>query len=162
MSGGRASDPAELLRRLRARGGGRAGTAEPFIQRTSGLRRRARRQQPRRARRERTPPGAAAGPHTDSRAAAPLRTAEDAAAALASPDPDLPRERAEIAAGLRAEASDPTRAGMVEVLLERHALALLPRMRSAGLLGLRRGADRGRDGTWYCFEHKERADDHAK
>ena len=155
MSGGRASDPAELLRRLRARGGGRAGTAEPSSSARAASAG---------ALGVSTPggpaaahaPGAAAGPHTDSRAAALLRTAEDAAAALASPDPDLPRERAEIAAGLRAEASDPTRAGMVEVLPNGTRLHYCCECGRLASWGFDVAPDRGRDGTWYCFEHKER------
>ncbi len=61
-------------------------------------------------------PATPAGPVAVAEAAALLRAAQDAAEALAAPDPDLDRERAEIAAGLRTEAPDPTRAGLVEVL----------------------------------------------
>ena len=56
------------------------------------------------------PTGAAA------RAAALLRAAEAGATALAEADAELARERVEIAAGLRAEAPDPARAGTVEAL----------------------------------------------
>ena len=98
------------------------------------------------------------GPGTDSRAATLLRAAEDALAALAAPDPDLARERAEVAAGLRAVAPDPARAGLVEVLpngTRLHHCRVCGRLAAFGF-GVAPG--RGRDGTWFCFEHKERAE----
>src|SRR3954464_504893 len=45
-----------------------------------------------------------------------LRAVGEAAEALAAPDAALTQEREEIAAGLRAEAPDPARAGTLEVL----------------------------------------------
>ena len=86
-----------------------------------------------------------------------LRAAEDAAAALAAPDPELARERAETAAGLRAEAPDPARAGLVEVLpngTRLHHCRVCGRLAAWGF-GV--ALDRGRDGTWFCFEHQGRA-----
>jgi hypothetical protein len=130
---GVASDPADLLRRLRIRGGGPAvpASATPAPD---------------------APTGAAAG------AAALLRAAEAGAEALAAADPDLARERAETAAGLRAEASDPARAGLVEVLPNG---TRLHHCRTCGRLaawGFGVALDRGRDGTWFCFEHRGRAE----
>ncbi len=100
MSGGAASDPAELLRRLRARGGG-AGTAAPASKARAAYAG---------ALGGSNPGGPAAdasatlaGPGVDGRAAALLRAAEAGAEALAEADPDLDRERAEIAAGLRTD-----------------------------------------------------------
>jgi hypothetical protein len=85
-----------------------------------------------------------------------LRASEDAAA-LVAPDPDLVRERAETAAGLRAEAPDPARAGRVEVLpngTRLHHCRVCGRLAAWGF-GV--ALDRGRDGTWFCFEHQGRA-----
>ncbi len=93
------------------------------------------------------------------RAAFLLRAAEDAAAALAAPDPDLARERAETGAGLRAEAPDPAaRAGTVEVLpngCRQHFCRVCGRLAAWGF-GV--ALDRGRDGRWFCAEHKKRAE----
>lgn len=91
------------------------------------------------------------------RAAFLLRAAEDAAAALAAPDPDLDRERAETAAGLRAEAPDPARAGLVEVLPNGTRLHYCHRCGRLAPWGFGVALDRGRDGRWFCFEHQGRA-----
>ena len=126
MSGGGASDPAALLRRLRARGGGGAGTPKD--------------------------------PDAAARAAALLRAARDAAEALTAPDPDLAWERAEVAAGLQAEAPDPARAGTVEVLANgcrQHYCRVCGRLAAWGF-GV--ALDRGRDGRWFCSEHRGRAE----
>jgi len=153
VSGG-VSNPADLLRRLRARGGG-AGTSAPAS--TA------------RAASTGAPGGGnPGGPAADAPAtpkaagaaagaAALLGAAEDAAEALAAPDPDLDRERAETAAGLRAEAPDPARAGRVEVLpngTRLHHCRVCGRLAAWGF-GV--ALDRGRDGTWSCFEHQEGA-----
>jgi hypothetical protein len=133
---GAASDPAGLLRRLRARGGGPASpaSATPAPDAPTGA------------------ADAAAG------GAALLRAAGAGAEALAAADPDLARERAECAAGLRAEAPDPARAGLVEVLPNG---TRLHHCRTCGRLaawGFGVALDRGRDGTWFCFEHRGRAE----
>ena len=132
---GAASDPADLLRRLRTRGRpGRARLRDARSGRDRG------RGAPR--------PGLAAL----------LRAAEAGAEALAAADPDLARERAESAAGLRAEASDPARAGLVEVLPNG---TRLHHCRTCGRLaawGFGVALERGRDGTWFCFEHRGRAE----
>ncbi len=148
VSGGGASDPAELLRRLRARGGGCAGTAEPSSTARAASAG---------ALGGSNPGGPAAAPAPGAPAAALLRAAEDAAAALAAPDPDLDRERGEIAAGLRVEAPDPARAGRVEVLANG---TRLHHCRVCGRLaawGVAVASARGRDGIWLCYEHKGRA-----
>lgn len=87
-----------------------------------------------------------------------LRAAQDAAEALAAPDPDLARERAETAADRRAEAPDPARTGSVEVLP--NDTTRLHHCRICGRLaawGFGVALDRGRDGTWLCFQHQDRA-----
>jgi hypothetical protein len=86
-----------------------------------------------------------------------LRAAEDAAAALAAPDPDLARERAETAAGLRAEAPEPARAGRIEVLPNGTRLHYCHRCGRLAPWGFGVALGRGRDGRWYCFEHQGRA-----
>ncbi len=128
MSGG-VSDPADLLRRLRARGGGAAVLAS----------------------------GAPAGSSGADAAAALLRAAEDAAEALAATDAALARERGETAAGLRAEAPDLARAGRVEVLpngTRLHHCRICGRLAAWGF-GV--ALDRGWDGSWFCFEHQGHA-----
>ncbi len=99
----------------------------------------------------------AANPGTAASAVTLLRAAEAAAEALAAPDPELDRERAEVAAGLRAEAPDPARAGTVEVLANgcrQHYCHVCGRLAAWGF-GV--ALDRGRDGRWFCFEHKGHA-----
>ncbi len=132
MSGGGASDPAALLRRLRARGGGARAPAPGG-------------------------PGKPMDPDAAARSAALLRAAEAGAEALAATDPELARERAEVAAGLRAEAPDPARAGTAEVLpngTRLHHCRVCGRLAAWGF-GV--ALDRGRDGSWYCFQHQGRA-----
>jgi hypothetical protein len=140
---GAASNPAALLRRLRARD----GTATPVSGDPADS-----------ARALGGNPRSTAMPvhGTSAGAAALARFARDAAEALASPDPDLRRERAEIAAGLRAEASDPTRAGMVEVLPNGTRLHYCCECGRLASWGFDVAPERGREGTWCCFEHKER------
>ncbi len=153
MSGG-ASDPAELLRRLRARGGG-AGTAAPASKARAayaGALGGSNAGGP-----AADASGTFAGPGVDGRAAALLRAAEAGAEALAEADPDLDRERAETAAGLRAEAPDPARAGLVGVLpngTRLHHCRVCGRLAAFGF-GV--ALDRGWDGTWFCYEHQGRA-----
>ena len=86
-----------------------------------------------------------------------LRAARDTAEALAAPDPDLDRERAEIAAGLRAEAPDPARAGTVEVLANGTRLHHCRVCGRLAAFGFGVALDRGWDGTWFCYEHQGRA-----
>ncbi len=84
----------------------------------------------------------------------PTGAAEDAAEVLAGADGELARERAGTAAGFRAEAPDPARAGVVEVLPDG---TRLHHCRVCGRLAASRfgvAPDRGRDGTWFCFEHQ--------
>jgi hypothetical protein len=96
-------------------------------------------------------------------AAGSLRAAAEAGAeALAAPDSDLARERAETAAGLRAEAPDPTRAGMVEVLPNGTPVHYCRDCGRLASWGFEVARYRGSEGAWYCVEHKGRADDHAK
>jgi hypothetical protein len=97
------------------------------------------------------PTGAAA------RADALLRAAEAGATALAEADAELARERVEIAAGLRAEAPDPARAGTVEALpngTRLHHCRVCGRLAAWGF-GV--ALDHGRDGSWFCFEHQGHA-----
>lgn len=96
----------------------------------------------------------AANPGTAAGAVALLRAAEAGAEALAVPDPDLVRERAETAAGLRAEALDPARVVRVDVLpngTRLHQCWVCGRVAAWGF-GL--APNRGRDGSWFCFEHE--------
>jgi hypothetical protein len=120
------------------------------------------------ARASRVPPGVmeAARRHRDGlarllaerrRAAFLLRAAEDTAEALAVPDPDLAREREEVATGLRAEAPDPARAGRAEVLPNGTYLHYCGVCGRLAAWGFGVALDRGRDGTWYCFKHRGRA-----
>ena len=133
MSGG-VSDPVDMLRRLRLRGGPAALTsAAP----APGM-----------------PTGATA---TTTRAAALLRAAGDAAEVLAEADAELARERAETAAGLRTEAPNPTRAGTVEVLPNGTRLHYCRVCGRLAAWGFGVALDRGRDGRWFCFEHQGRA-----
>ena len=87
-----------------------------------------------------------------------LRAAHDAAAALTTPDPDLVREREEIAAGLRAETPDLTRAGTFEALANGTKLHYCRVCGRLAMWGFGVAPDRGRAGRWYCFQHRIRAE----
>ena len=136
---GAASDPAELLRRLRARGGGGAGTAAPSSAAraaSAGALGGSNPGGPAAAH----APGAAAGPAADSRAAALLRSRRrgsgGAGRARPGPRPGARGGRRRPAGrGAGSRAGRPCRGAA-----ERHAPAPLPRLRAAGPVGLRRGA----------------------
>lgn len=156
MSGG-VSNPADLLRRLRARGGGVGTPARPSTARAASA-----------GALGGSNPGVPAadtpgtrtcvGAGAASTAAALLRAAEAGAEALAEADPDLARERAETAAGLRAEAPDPAQAGLVEVLPNGTRLHYCHRCGRLASWGFGVALDRGRDGRWFCFVHQGRAE----
>ncbi len=148
---GVASNPANLLRRLRTR----SATAMP----ASGVPAAsagALGENPGRtaASAPDTPTGAGAA----ARAAVLLRAAEAGARALGEADAELARERAETAAGIRAEAPDPARAGVVEVLPNGTRLHYCRNCGRLAAWGFGVALDRGRDGTWFCFEHQGRAE----
>jgi hypothetical protein len=84
-----------------------------------------------------------------------LRAVREAAEALAAPDAALAQEREEIAAGLRAEAPDPTRAGLVEVLPNGTPLHYCQICGRLARWGFGVALDRGRAGRWFCFEHRD-------
>ena len=86
-----------------------------------------------------------------------LRAAGEAAEALAVPDAALARERQEIAAGLRAEAPDPTRVGKLEVLPNGTVQSFCRVCGRLARWGFDVALDRGRVGRWTCFEHRNHA-----
>ncbi len=155
MSGGRASDPVELLQRLHARGGsGGAGTAAPLS--SVGVASACELGGSNPGGPVAEAPGTPTGPGA-ARAAALLRAVGAETEAPATPDPDLTRERAETAAGLRGEVLDPVRAGKVEVLPNGTRLHHCRTCGRVAAWGFGVALDRGRDGTWFCFEHQGRA-----
>ena len=79
-----------------------------------------------------------------------------------SPATPAPGTSTGAAAGLRAEAPDSTRAGTVEVLSNGTRLHYCRDCGRLASWGFEVARYRGSEGTWYCFEHKGRADDHAK
>ena len=87
----------------------------------------------------------------------PTGAAEDAAEVLAGADGELAWERAETAAGCRAEAPDPARAGLVEVLPNGTRLHYCRVCGRLAAFGFGVALDRGWGGTWFCYEHQGRA-----
>jgi hypothetical protein len=86
-----------------------------------------------------------------------LRAAGEATEALAAPDAALAQERQEIAAGLRAEAPDPTRVGKLEVLPNGTVQSFCRVCGRLASWGFDVALDRGRVGRWTCFEHRNHA-----
>ncbi len=84
-----------------------------------------------------------------------LRREQAAAEALAEPDAELAREREETAAGIRAEAPDPSRAGTVEVLPNGTRLHYCRACGRLARWGFGVASERGRAGRSFCFEHRE-------
>jgi hypothetical protein len=148
---GVASNPADLLRRLRTRSAAAMPASGMPAAFAGALR-------DNRGRTAASAPDTPKGAGAAARAAALLRAAAAGARALAEADAELVRERAETAAGLRAEAPAPARAGMVEVLPNG---TRLHHCRTCGRLaawGFGVALDRGRDGRWFCFEHRRCAE----